>query len=409
MAIYNTTDFVTAVNNATVNELGGEEGVVLAEDLSNIVDFGLAVDSLSEDSLKHWRGNLAIGVYNMVISRVINEKTFDFYRSSHEFGGALQRLMVSGLLDAKESHVRNLDSSHGSYFDGKYYGVPIDGKIYLSEDAKKVVNSIPDVYFKSMFTNVADFNKYMTLITTNVENSITNQMNVLAKRLLMAIVVDTLEDGRKVDLVTEFNASQGIAPTIPNPDYDEDDPTSPETIPNPNFMDYATILKDRKTFAYFKDFANMTIERVCDYMSDPNTKYNDGTVTTWTPKEYVRAVVISEFDKAIKYVGNPINFHNEDGIKAESIGAWQTTSNVLLPTLETTATITIAEGTEEEPTTYNNVVALVYDKDCAGIENILKETGVERVGAELFTNYHHHTVNRYYVDSRLGAVAFTLN
>lgn len=388
--IYNTSDFVAILNNQISENMLNSTNSVLAENLDSLVDYGKAVTSLSADDLKHWSYNIVVGVYNKVVNRLLATKNFKFLKDSVAFGGAMQRLMASGLLEPQVSHIRNLNYAHGTYHDGKFYGVPFDAKIYLEEEAMKFVVSTADDFYKSMFTSFDELNKALGIIATNLENSMTAYFNELSKRLLVAVCVDALTHNRKIQLLTQFNSYLGKS--------------------GASALTINDIKADRKLMAYFSDFCKMTISKVIDYMGDINKKYNDGTVVTFAPKEKINAVFISEFLREIEFIGNPVDFNLPSGISADSISCWQSTTNAILPDFSKVSQIQTTDENEGPPKhTYNNVVGIVYDEDCAGIIQKLNKTTVEPVGAEGFINYHHHTVNSWYVDSRLGAVVFTLD
>lgn len=386
---YNTTDYVDILNNQVMkNSLG--ESVTIAEDLSNIVEVGTAVTNMTGDTLKDFKKELVVGAYNKVINRILESKTFDILKDKVEFGGALQRIMASGLLTAKESHLLNLVNGQ-SYLDGKFYGLDINSKVYTDTKAFKVVHSISDDDFSQKFMTIEGVTEFIGLILTTEENTINYELAQLTKRIIIMAVCKAYDGGRKVDLLTEFNDKLGRGDSTA-PDYTLSD-----------------IYADRKLMAYFSDFCKATVSKISDYMRDVNKKYNDTTVATFTPKSKIKAVFVNDFVTDIAFIGDPVDYNGVAMPTYDTINAWQNPTDAMLPSIDDATYIKIVDDSEEGFKTYENIVGVIYDTDSMGIVNKRDKVTVEPVGTEGFTNYHHHLANNFYVDTRLGVVVFTLD
>lgn len=382
----NYSNIANILNNQLLKNAMGES-VTIAEDLSNIVEVGTLVSNMSSDDLKDFKKNIVVGVYNYVIERLYSAKKFDIVKDAIEYGGGIQRIMASGLMTVTDSHLLNLINGV-SYLDGKFYGTPISSKIYTNTKAYKIVHSISDDDFSQMFTSREDLSKYIGLIETTERNTIEVQLAELTKRVINKLAVDSYVDNRRIHLVTEFNNKLGLS------DADE--------------LTYDDIKADRDKMSYFTDFCKSVLYRIADYIADINDKYNDGTVVTFTPKDKIKAIFISEFASDIKFLGNP-NDHttSPETIAFDTVSVWQNATKSMLPSMQMAMQIKTTDG--EESTTYNNIVGIIYDRDACGITLKRDKTTVEYVGSEGFTNLHHHIANNYYVDSRLGSVVFTLD
>ena len=381
-------NIASILNTQIIQNMLGQS-VTVAEDLNNIVEFGTAVSALTADQMKDFAKKLIVGVHNYVLVREYEGKEFGFLRTATEYAGAIQRLMASGLYTAQDSHILNLVNGT-SYLDGKYYGAPIDSKVYEQTKAFKVVHSIAEDDFKAKFMDANEVSAFISLIATTERNTVRIELAQLEKRILTALAYQTYKDARKVNLVTKFNAD--LLGKASGAD---------------GYKTYADINADRHLKAYFDDFCKQCIERVRDGMTDPNEKYNDGSVITFTPSSMVRTVLISEFATAVKYLSDPVDINAPSMGEYKAITAWQNNGSEMLPGLSTTASITVVNG--ESSDTVTNIVGMVYDSECGGIDVRLDKVTVEPVGSEGFINYHHHLANNFYTDSRLGAVVFTLD
>lgn len=361
----------------------------IAEDLSNIVEFGKSLTNVTKENLLNFKQNLVAQISNDYVIRKLEKKFFGLSKSRSDFRVALQRIMSAGLIEATDSHMNNLSWSNGKdWHDGKYYGADLDSTIYTDTVNFKIPYSLSENEWNEAFESAEQLTMLFSLIATNVESSITSKMNALSKRLLVAII-DNCEKAttpRRVKLVTEFN-------NIYNAGGDP--------------LTFDTIVKDRNLHAKFNAFVKATINELRGYTSEPNYIYNDGSVVTWTPKEKIKCVLLNKFTSDIEYITDPIDYHEKDmPVSYETINGWQTTGKDIFKTYEDVATIVIDGETSD--TTYSNVVGVIFDVDGAGMEIIQNKVTKEYVGSEDFTNYFHHMSIRNFVDTRLSSIVLEL-
>mgnify|MGYP003539948328 FL=1 len=361
----------------------------IAEDLSNIVEFGKSLTNVTKENLLNFKQNLVAQISNDYVIRKLEKKFFGLSKSRSDFRVALQRIMSAGLIEATDSHMNNLSWSNGKdWHDGKYYGADLDSTIYTDTVNFKIPYSLSENEWNEAFESAEQITMLFSLIATNVESSITSKMNALSKRLLVAII-DNCEKAttpRRVKLVTEFN-------NIYNAGGDP--------------LTFDSIVKDRILHAKFNAFVKATINELRGYTSEPNYIYNDGSVVTWTPKEKIKCVLLNKFTSDIEYITDPIDYHEKDmPVSYETINGWQTTGKDIFKTYEDVATIVI-DG-EASDTTYSNVVGVIFDIDGAGMEIIQNKVTKEYVGSEDFTNYFHHMSIRNFVDTRLSSIVLEL-
>ena len=373
---------IAKILNESISKNALGENTIIEEDLSNIVELGKLVSEMSSDSLLDFKKKLVVGVHNFIIAREYNCPTkFGLYRNSEEYGSGIQRIMASGNYTAKDSHLLNLVNGQ-SYLDGKFYGTDLSSKVYTETKAFKVVHSISDDEFKMYFMSATDTANFMSLIAVTERNTIKFELNNLEKRVLNMGIYQALKDNRSIKLLTEFNNKTAQNFTLEN------------------------IYSDRTTAAYFADFCKGIVRQVKDYISEMNKKYNDGTVTTFTPQEDIEAVFISSFLRDMEFIGQPIVF-NPNEFKATSITSWQNNTDSILPSFDECSKISVKDG--ELNKTYSKICGCIYDKYGMGITTKRDKVTVEVVGTEGFTNFHHHLVNNYYIDTRLAMVTFSLD
>lgn len=366
----------------------------LAEDLSNFADFGTKVlGGMSSQALLNLKNNLIVTIKNETIKRVLESKDFGMVKNNAKFRATIQRIMASGLYATHDSHRTNLDWNSGNtWMDGRYFGISLDAALYTKSDAFKVINSISDAEWEQALGGADELADIISLIEITVENTITANLNALVKRLYCTMI-DNCEKAttpRVIQLVTEF--SKGY-----NPNHS----TTPYTL--------ATIKANRDLNAMFNAFVKATISKVVGYVQEMNKVYNDGSVIQFTPADKIEIVMLNDFVSDITFMTDPIEYHNTDLPTYKKINAWQSTGDEMYKSLADVSTIVVDEATGPD-TTYTNVVGIIYDTDGVGITTLDggRNTTVEYVGSEGFTNYHHHIENRYFVDTRLASVVLEL-
>lgn len=372
--------------------------VLLAEDLSNFADVGTAISLLDADQLKSFGKDLVTGIArNEFITDAYTADTHGIVKTVDAYNGAIQRIALKNLPPVLESHARNL--VHGvNYFDGKFYGAELDAKIFNDEFDFKIPYSIGYEDINAKFTNIEWVEKTIAEIETAVHNSLEIKLKGVADTLLNKAIVDAVDGGRKVQLVTGFNSYFG---------YTGDDVKT-----------MADIKASESLFKQFVGFVSLVVGLVKKGMQTINYKYNDGTVPTFTPSDRVEIVGLVEFMRMLNNFGY-VNIFHDNLIAKENVHealCWQTTGNGMVPLIGITdvikdGTFTVSNGvvTSETATQTTGVVMFMYDRDMMGVTTCLDKVGVEPVGAELFNTYHHHFAVKQFLDERSGSVAFTLD
>lgn len=369
----------TLLNDAIVPNMLGED-TTIAEDLSNVVELGTAIDDLTGEEVENFAKNLLVGVArNIFDTRKYRSETYGLMNDSREYGGVIQRVKAK-LLDTVDSHIWTLENGV-DYWDGKYYGIETDVKVYHKDSAFKIPNSIPVEMFKQYFTSADGVSNLISMIETTVDNTITLNLNGLARTTLQQLG-SSIASTRSIDLLTIWNTNNPSA-TL----------SADEALHNASFLRWTA----------------QQIIRLRNLTRDYNKKYNDGTIQTFTPESDLRVTLLDEFASSIMFNMESDTFHNDLVSVGEynTINFWQNSSSDLLPSLGETAEIVTKIG-EGEPTTISNVVGMIYDRYSAGLTARLSKVTATYVGSEDFTTYFHHIANSRFIDTRNTAILLRL-
>ena len=381
------TQIATLLNETIVPNLLGES-LTISADLKNIVDLGTAIADISAETVKDFAGGFVVGVArNVMDTRRYRPETYGLMNDAREYGGVIQRVKAK-FFSASDSPIWSLENGE-NYFDGTYHAPDTDVKIYTKDTAFMIANSIPTEMFKQSFKSPDGVRELIALIESAVDNTLTMQLNGLAKTTLQQMVVSANTD-RCINLLTIYNDLAGLT--------GDDALTEQEALHNAPFLRWSA----------------EQIVRLRDMTQDFNEKYNDGTVPTFTPAEDLRVTLLSEFARAIEFNMEADTFHRDLVSVGEynTINFWQNSSDSLLPTLGVTAQVKAHygenEGTPIDPVSIKNVVGIIYDRYTAGLTARLDKITANYIAPGDFTNYFHHVANSRFIDTRNTGIILKL-
>lgn len=388
------------INNTLVpNVFGGDSGVTIAEDLSNIVDLGTAIEDIDGDTLKNYALDLVVGVYDTYVdTRSYKEETYGLFMSEIEYGGALQRVKAK-LMKAYDSNIVTLvsrDNSGPDYTDGHYYGTEWDSRLYTKDAGFKLPYSTSIEMFKKSMTSAAGVQKLIAMIEANIDTTLKVELNTLARGVLRQLILSAYQGSRVINLITTYNTKYGY------------------TSSDDGYVTLANWSQNES----FKIFCQTLVLELRKYITDINEKYNNGDVYTFTPESDSRCVLLTEFATEMDVALSSV-YHKElvDGLgEYQTINYWQNSSTDLIPQISATSVhdeikeiTTPAVGeTPAVVTTISNVVGVIFDRYSAFITDKLDKVTTKYVPEEDFVTYFHHVIKSYQIDPRNTAVALVL-
>lgn len=378
------TQVATLLNETIVPNLLGE-GTTISADLSNIVDLGTALADVTAEDMQDFAKDLVVGVArNLFDSRAYRSETYGLMNDAREFGGVVQRVKVK-LYSSADSPIWTLQNGT-DYFDGTYYGADIDSKIYTKDTIFQVKNSIPVEKFKQSFTSADGVMSLIATIEQQVDNTITMELNGLAKTTLQQMIATSVANGQVIHLLTDYNTLAGLS---------GDDALTVDTcLYNAPFLRWCA----------------MTIVRLRDLTQDMNKKYNDGSIETFTPADDLRVTLLSEFARSIEFNMEADTFHNDIVSVGEynTINFWQNSSDDMLPSLGVTAEVKTNVG-EVSPVTVSGVVGTIFDRYTAGLTARLDKITAQYIANGDYTTYFHHIANSRFIDTRNTGIVLCLD
>ena len=228
---------VYEILNTITEEILGDS-VVVAEDLSNVVDVGKAFENL-ENGLDNYVRKLQDHIGRMVfVNRVYGGRAPRVLMDGWEYGSIMEKVRAA-LPEATENESWELES--GTSYDPNIFTAPsISVKFFNKRVTFEIPISITERQVKSSFSNATQLNAFYSMIQTAIENSMTVKLDSLIMRTINAAIAETVyseyptADYDDTSGVRAINLLYLYNQTIPEADA----LTASEAIYDPEFIKY---------------------------------------------------------------------------------------------------------------------------------------------------------------------------
>lgn len=383
------TQIYQLVNTALTETLG--EAAVLQEDLSNLVDVGNAV--FDNNSFDKFSGKLVDKVGKVVfVNRKYSGPLGDvLMKDGWEYGSVLQK--ISGKLPAAVQN-ESYELQDGASYDPNIFHKPdIDVKFYNKYVTFEIENSITERQLRSAFSGAAEMNAFVSMLFNEIDKALTIATEDLARRTINNMIAETLYDEynsgssfsgashmRAVNLLYEYNNGPNAGGTT---------------------LTAALALSD---LAFLK-FAAMRIGLASDRLQEISTLFNGGGKERFTPADSQRMIMLSEFKRAADSYLQSDTFHNEFTAlpAAKTVSFWQGSGTDYA--FSSTGKI-YCTTTGNNSVTATGVLAVLFDRDALGINNMERWVRTQMNAKADFTNYFYKQKTQYYNDFDENFIVF---
>ena len=359
------------VNTATREALGTE--VVVAEDLSNIVTVGEAV--FNANAMDKYVKALVNRIGKVIfVNRVYQGSAPSVMMDGWEYGSVLQKVST-GLPEAKINETWELED--GQSYDPHVFHKPkgIVVKFYNEYVTFEVDMSFTEDKLKMSFTSATEMNGFISMLYTSVENKMTVSIDELIRRTINNLIAETIYDDyqgaalntksgvKAINLLYQYNntVNKGGTPL-----------TVDKALSNLDFIKYA---------AYF-------IKLTHDRMRTMTTLYNIGDQPRFTPQDYSKIVLLSDFSSAADVYLQSDTFHNEFTKlpTAETVTYWQGTGKDFDFNSVSKINVKSSQNHQVEAT---GILGVMFDRWSLGVSNVSRKvTSQWTPNAEFFTNFY---------------------
>lgn len=377
------------LNTITQEILG--ESVVVAEDLSNVVDVGRAFENL-ENGLDNYVRRLQDHIGRMVfVDRVYNGRAPRVLMDGWEYGSIMEKVRAD-LPDAEENESWELQD--GASYDPNIFTAPkISVKFFNKRITFEIPISITERQVKSSFSNATQLNAFYSMIQTAIENSMTVKLDSLIMRTINAGIAETIHS--EYTSGTGYNLSSGVRAVNLLYLYNQTLPqsatplTAVNAIHNPDFIRFA---------AYQMGLYSDRLEVI-------STLFNIGETEKFTPKDRQHFVLLSEFKRAADVFLQSDTFHDEFTRlpEAESVAYWQGSGTGY--DFSSTSAINVKTPLNHE-VNISGVLGVIFDRDALGVSNLDRRVTTNYNPKAEFWNEWHKADAGYFLDLDENIVVF---
>ena len=366
------------VNGATEEALG-QTGLV-QEDLGNIVDVGNAIFNAS--AMDKYVKALVNRIGKVIfVNRKYEGSAPSVLMDGWEYGSVLQKVSQNQLPEATENETWELVD--GQSYDPHVFHQPkgVQAKFYNKYITFEIDMSFTEEQLKMSFTSAVQLNGFISMLYTNVENSMTVKLDELIRRTINNMIGATLHTAnaaRAINLLTMFKAA-----------YPDTTVTADTAMNNPDFIRYACYV----------------IKMTHDRMRTMSTVFNEGGVPRFTPKDLSHIVLLSDFASGADIFLQSNTFHDELSAlpTAETVPYWQGSGTGYAFSDVSKINVKTVGG---DTVTQSGILGVMFDRNALGVASPERKTTSEwTASAEFFTNFYKYKAG-YFNDYNENFVVF---
>lgn len=378
------------IMNSITNELLGES-VVVAEDLSNIVELGQQFENVV--GLDNYVRKLPDHIGRVIfVNRKYNSRVPSVLMDGWEYGSICEKI-AARIPEAVENEDWELQDG-ASYDPNVFHAPDVFGSFWNKRTTFEIDMSITEDQVKSSFSNVTQLNGFLSMILTAIENSLSIKLDALIMRTINNMIGETLyaevpggtytgrSGAKAVNLLYLYNTAMFASDSSKYI-------TAAAAIHTPEFI----------------RFASYVMGNYIDRLKVANNIFNIGGETRFTPDDMLHVVMLSEFKNAANTYLQSDTFHNEYTAlpNAETVAFWQgsgtgyafnDTSKIYLKT---------ASGHDISAT---GILAVMFDRDSLGVCNQERKVNTHYNEKASFWNYFYKQFAGYFNDTNEQFVVF---
>lgn len=378
------------VNNITSEILG--ESIILAEDLSNVVDVGTALFNATDfdNYVKKLVDRIGRVVFvNRPYSGVVPSVLMDAW----EFGSVLEKISAD-LPEAVENEAWNLQNG-ASYDPNIFYQPSVTVKFFNKKFTYEIDMSFTEMQVKESFTSAAQLNSFLSMLYNAVDKSMTVKIDGLIMRTINYMIAATVKDDFGAN---DQGATSGVKAINLLYLYNEkftgesDAPlTAENALTTPEFIRFA---------AYTMGLYESRLRRI-------SKLFNIEGKDRFTPSDLLHVVLLNDFKAAANAYLQSDTFHDEFTRlpEAETVPYWQGSGTGY--SFEDISKISVKlNESDAAAMTVGGVLGIMFDRDSLGVCNQDRRVTTNyNPKGEFYTNFYKFDASAF-VDPSEQAVVF---
>lgn len=380
----NVQQIYTIMNTVTSEILG--DSVVVAEDLSNIVDVGVAIFNAS--AIDNYVKSLVNHIGRVIfVNRPYSGNVPSVLMDGWEYGSVLEKITAE-LPNATENE--SWDLTDGTSYDPNvFYKPTVSAKFYNKRVTFEIPMSFTERQVKESFSNAEQLNGFLSMLYNAVDKSMTVKIDALVMRTINNMIGETLNADfaggvyssgsgvKAVNLLYLYNQRYGTSITAAN------------AITEPDFI----------------RFASYEMGVYMSRMSKISTLFNIGGKDRFTPADMLHVVMLADFKKAANVFLQSDVFHDSftELPNADIVPYWQGSGTGYGFTDISTVKITTASGATIDA---SGILGVMFDRDALGVTNLDRRVTTNyNPKAEFYSNWYKFDAG-YFNDTNENFVVF---
>lgn len=372
------------INSVTSEILG--DSVIVAENLSNIVDVGTAIFNAS--AIDNYVKSLVNHIGKVIfVNRPYSGNVPSVLMDGWEYGSVLEKITAE-LPVATENESWELTDG-ASYDPNIFYKPTVTAKFYNKRVTFEIPMSFTERQVKESFSNAKQLNGFLSMLYNAIDKSMTVKLDALIMRTINNMTGETIhadygtdalnsKSGVKaVNLLYLYNQRYGTSLTAVN------------AITEPDFI----------------RFASYEMGVYMSRMSKISTLFNIGEKDRFTPPEYLHVVMLADFKKAANVFLQSDVFHDSftELPNAEVVPFWQGSGTGYAFNDISKVKITTASGSSIDA---SGILGVMFDRDALGVTNLDRRVTTNyNAKAEFFNNWYKFDAG-YFNDTNENFVVF---
>lgn len=373
------------IMNSVTREMLGEE-VIVAEDLSNIVELGQQFESVV--GLDNYVRKLPDHVGKVIfVDRVYEGRAPQVLMDGWEYGSIIEKI-ATRIPEATENE--DWELTDGASYDPNVFHAPdVFGEFWNKRTTFEIDMSVTRKQVKSSFDNVTQLNAFLSMILNAIETSLTVKLDALIMRTVNNMIGETLYDEFPSGT---YNNTSGVKAV--NLLY----------LYNQKYS--ASLTKDvaMVTPEFFR-FSSYVIANHIDRLKVLSKLYNIGGEARFTPASKLHIVMHSEFKNGADVFLQSDTFHDTYTAlpNADTIPFWQGSGTDF--GFDSTSAIKIKTSSGHDIDA-SGILAVMFDRDALGVSNLDREVRTHYNEKADFWNYFYKEFAGYFNDTNENCVVF---
>ena len=377
--------------NTITSEILGDS-IVVAEDLSNIVDVGVAYENM-QNGYDNFVRSLHDHIGRVVfVDRVYRGRAPSVIQDGWLYGSILEKIRGK-LPEAVENESWTLED--GASYDPNVFTKPTAiAKFFNKRVTFEIDMSFTEMQVRSAFSSAMQMNGLMSMIRTNIENSMTIKMDSLVMRTINAAIAETLYAEYTSG---SYSASSGVRAVNLLYLYNQ-------TLAEANRISASDALTD----AGFMRFATLTIKNYISRMGVISTLFNIGETEKFTPADMLHLVMLDVFKNSVEaYLYDGLNQFNTENIRlpsnVETVPYWQGSGTSYAWSDVSNVKVNTPSGHSVDA---SGILAIAFDRDALGVSNVSRRVTSNYNPKGEFWNEFHKFDAGYFLDLDENIVVF---